>query len=598
MSKSVKLLPPALQALSLALLLPAVATSVAVAAPGASAPTSAPTSAPAPASASSATSQTVAQFSNSPYSNYTLNNGMSLEEYRHTIDPEYQAAAINMLSSYENYAAINKFNELTKEGHKFTTIKPDLIYVPSASDGFKLEVAIYRPQNCTEDSPTCPLFTGYDMLYPRYLQEQAERGLNIKPATEDVVVIGDKDEAATTATTATTEQELTGQPLILFSYAGGFLLRLNYYKMIANTAQAIVAVPRYRLSQEHPFPAPVIDNYSALGYLLNNAAEYNIDTKQVFLMGESAGGGLSAALALYNRDHNNYPIKAQILIYPMLDFRTGSKDSLYNAPMLGQVAWSGKDNSFAWREYGHAQVIAALSGTILSRTMPDKGQSASMQEATNAAREAALATPLNHRNGLGVTRLNVLQNPKTAADDELNVDKVIIESDESTSAAISVADVVATAGAEGDIPSHADVHDNINTKANPFANLSQAATDVIDEFSQYHDRAEKLATLHESHKLKANNKSAPDYLSYYSPSVARDLSNLPPAFIYVGDRDLFANESLRYASDLLQAGINVELHLAPGLYHLFEQVNPDGEQSKRYYNTLFHFIDQRLIDNW
>lgn len=99
MSKSVKLLPPALQALSLALLLPAVATSVAVAAPGASAPTSAPTSAPAPASASSATSQTVAQFSNSPYSNYTLNNGMSLEEYRHTIDPEYQAAAINMLSS-------------------------------------------------------------------------------------------------------------------------------------------------------------------------------------------------------------------------------------------------------------------------------------------------------------------------------------------------------------------------------------------------------------------------------------------------------------------------------------------------------------------
>ena len=63
----------------------------------------------------------------------------------------------------------------------------------------------------------------------------------------------------------------------------------------------------------------------------------------------------------------------------------------------------------------------------------------------------------------------------------------------------------------------------------------------------------------------------------------------------MGDSDLFANESLQYASDLLEAGNTVEMHVVPGVFHVFEYANPEGAQSQRYYNNLFYFLDQRLM---
>ena len=60
------------------------------------------------------------------------------------------------------------------------------------------------------------------------------------------------------------------------------------------------------------------------------------------------------------------------------------------------------------------------------------------------------------------------------------------------------------------------------------------------------------------------------------------------------DSDLFANETLKYASDLIEAGNTVEVHVAPGVFHCFEYPNPEGGQSKLYYERLFYFMDQRL----
>ena len=57
---------------------------------------------------------------------------------------------------------------------------------------------------------------------------------------------------------------------------------------------------------------------------------------------------------------------------------------------------------------------------------------------------------------------------------------------------------------------------------------------------------------------------------YAAAARANDLSDLPPAYIHVGDADLFAEENIDYARRLTKAGVPVELHVFPGGFHGFE----------------------------
>ncbi len=57
---------------------------------------------------------------------------------------------------------------------------------------------------------------------------------------------------------------------------------------------------------------------------------------------------------------------------------------------------------------------------------------------------------------------------------------------------------------------------------------------------------------------------------YASASRAKDLSGLPPAYIAVGELDLFLDEDIEYAQRLLQAGVPTELHVYPGAPHGFD----------------------------
>ncbi|MGB5755692.1 MAG: alpha/beta hydrolase [Acidimicrobiales bacterium] len=54
---------------------------------------------------------------------------------------------------------------------------------------------------------------------------------------------------------------------------------------------------------------------------------------------------------------------------------------------------------------------------------------------------------------------------------------------------------------------------------------------------------------------------------YASPAIAEDLSGLPPAYINVGELDMFLDEDVAYAMALNRAGVPVELHVYPGAFH-------------------------------
>jgi acetyl esterase/lipase len=68
---------------------------------------------------------------------------------------------------------------------------------------------------------------------------------------------------------------------------------------------------------------------------------------------------------------------------------------------------------------------------------------------------------------------------------------------------------------------------------------------------------------------------------YAAASRAASLAGLPPAFIAVGDIDLFLDEDIEYAQRLAAAGVPTELHLYPGAYHGFYLVAPEAAVSRR-----------------
>lgn len=61
---------------------------------------------------------------------------------------------------------------------------------------------------------------------------------------------------------------------------------------------------------------------------------------------------------------------------------------------------------------------------------------------------------------------------------------------------------------------------------------------------------------------------------YAAPARAADLSELPPAYVDVGELEVFRDECAQYALRLIGAGVSTEFHLWPGAFHGFDGVLP------------------------
>jgi acetyl esterase/lipase len=71
--------------------------------------------------------------------------------------------------------------------------------------------------------------------------------------------------------------------------------------------------------------------------------------------------------------------------------------------------------------------------------------------------------------------------------------------------------------------------------------------------------------------------------AYAAPLRAADLGGLPPAFIAVGDADIFLAEDLEYAVALHRQQVATEVHVYPGAYHGFNVAAPDASVTRRFY---------------
>lgn len=137
-------------------------------------------------------------------------------------------------------------------------------------------------------------------------------------------------------------------PALLWIHGGGTIMGHaaqddKYLRKLSRLTGVAVAAVEHRLAPEHPYPTAVEDCYAALLWL---ARQRWVDRDRVAVGGASAGGHFAAAVAQRAHDRNEVKLAFQMLVYPMLDDRTGaSRDG------SRRIMWTGSDNQLAWRWY-------------------------------------------------------------------------------------------------------------------------------------------------------------------------------------------------------------------------------------------------------
>lgn len=114
----------------------------------------------------------------------------------------------------------------------------------------------------------------------------------------------------------------------------------------AAAAQIPVISVGYRLAPEHPFPAALDDLVAAVDGVRDGDLA-GVDPERLVVGGQSAGGGLAAALAQRLFDDGHSAV-GQILVYPMLDDRTAVRPDLGDRE---HKAWNKISNRTGWSAY-------------------------------------------------------------------------------------------------------------------------------------------------------------------------------------------------------------------------------------------------------
>ena len=140
-------------------------------------------------------------------------------------------------------------------------------------------------------------------------------------------------------------------PALIHIHGGGYvfgspdMMDAANRELAAALKCAIFSVD-YRLAPETRYPGAVEDCYAVLKWLTSNPDGLSIDVRRIGVKGESAGGGLAAALALLVRDRDEVTLAFQHLIYPMIDDRTGKLADAH--PFTGEYVWGPENNRFGW----------------------------------------------------------------------------------------------------------------------------------------------------------------------------------------------------------------------------------------------------------
>ncbi|KAK4941903.1 hypothetical protein LTR10_018233 [Elasticomyces elasticus] len=140
---------------------------------------------------------------------------------------------------------------------------------------------------------------------------------------------------------------------VVYTHGGGyFCLNVPLYHNVLQTYVSQSGVQffavEYRFAPEHPFPTPVEDSYSGLLWVNQHASAFGIDPTRIAIMGDSAGGGVAAGVAIMARDRElSPPLAKQLIIGGMIDDRNVSR---WEA-LTPFATWAPDDNLTGWWTY-------------------------------------------------------------------------------------------------------------------------------------------------------------------------------------------------------------------------------------------------------
>jgi len=142
-------------------------------------------------------------------------------------------------------------------------------------------------------------------------------------------------------------------PGLLWLHGGGYIVGMpsmddGLCERFVLEAGCVVVAPDYRLAPQHPYPAAINDCFESLEWMKANANSLGIDGSNIAVGGASAGGGLTAALALMTRDKKGPEISFLMPLYPMINDKC---DTVSNQTIDHPKVWSKEINELAWGAY-------------------------------------------------------------------------------------------------------------------------------------------------------------------------------------------------------------------------------------------------------
>lgn len=125
-------------------------------------------------------------------------------------------------------------------------------------------------------------------------------------------------------------------PILIWYHGGGWVVgdldtSDTICRKLANRVGALVISVDYRLAPEHPAPAPLEDCWAALCWAVRAGADLGGDSSRLAIGGDSAGGNLSALLAVRARDEGGPSIRHQLLVYPATELTMSQPSHVENA---------------------------------------------------------------------------------------------------------------------------------------------------------------------------------------------------------------------------------------------------------------------------
>jgi acetyl esterase len=168
--------------------------------------------------------------------------------------------------------------------------------------------------------------------------------------------------------------------LVVYLHGGGFVLGSidimdGVAREIADKSGAAVVSVGYRLAPEHPFPEGLDDCEAVTRWAVAHAADFGVAPELVAVAGESAGGNLSAAVALRLRDAGDTsvpPLAGQVLLYPVVAGETEfPSQAEFDGLIIGAKASAFYSEAYAGgRDIGRDPYAAPLHAVTLSGLPP------------------------------------------------------------------------------------------------------------------------------------------------------------------------------------------------------------------------------------